>query len=89
MAAERYKVQLLDGGSRLTELETNVDPRDYEAVRALLERLVKEKRGTLRLDLSRYRLQIAIPYGRPVYVSVNGGGETTIDDRVAKDYARR
>lgn len=56
--AELYEIRLYQGGSLLLSEETNLDPRDDRMLRSTLERLVKAKRRTLRLDLSEYSIDV-------------------------------
>jgi hypothetical protein len=61
MAANRYTLRLYDGRKKVAEKETNLDLKDERFLRATLEEMVQEKRGTLRLDLSRYSMTIHNP----------------------------
>lgn len=63
MTAGRWLVTLHPDYSErvLSERETNVDPDDTERLRELLEDMVKQHRGTLRLDLSQYRIRVRKP----------------------------
>jgi hypothetical protein len=56
--ADRYEIRLYQGGSLLLSEETNLDASDDRMLRSTLERLVKQKRRTLRLDLSDYRIDV-------------------------------
>jgi len=90
MAAERYKIQLRQGGgSPLIELETNIDPHDHRAVRALLEELVQQEKRTLDLDLSRFQLWITRSGSSAIEVKVTDTGRTTVDGKTAEDLVRR
>lgn len=56
--ADRYEIRLYQGGSLLLLEQTNLDPRDDKVLRETLERLVRKKRRTLRLDLSEYHIDV-------------------------------
>lgn len=60
MTASRWLVTLHPSYSEreLAARETNIDPDDAVHLRELLEDMVQQYRGTLRLDLSQYRIRI-------------------------------
>jgi hypothetical protein len=89
MAATQHDVTFYRSGARLERLDTNIDPRDYEAGRALLERLVRKHKGTLNLDLSQFWLEVIKPGNRPVEVRVTSAGRTTINGKTEEDCLSR
>lgn len=58
MAANRYTVRMYWRSSMEAQEDTNLDPRDDDMLRETLERMVQTKRGTLKLDLSEFRLVV-------------------------------
>lgn len=66
-AARRYTVRLRWRSSMEAQRDVNLDPRDGEALRAVLEELVHAARGTLRLDLSQFSLTVHSPGGGRVH----------------------
>lgn len=61
MAAKRYTLRLYFGRSLEAQEDTNLDIKDDKVLRATLERMVEEKRGTLRLDLSKWSMVVHNP----------------------------
>jgi len=49
--------------------DTNLDPRDEGMLRQTLERMVLAKRGTLRLDLSEYWIEVQSAGGGRVHAT--------------------
>jgi hypothetical protein len=47
--------------------DTNLDPTDEKMLRSTLERMVEEKRGTLKLDLSEWSLAVHSPGGGRIH----------------------
>lgn len=89
MAALRYRARLYKGGGApFVDMEVNTDPRDYQAARDLLERLVKERFRDLNRDLSKFEAVLDGPGGR-VKIGVSSVGETMIDGRREKELTRR
>ena len=80
MTAERHLLRLTERGVyKGPFVETNCDPADDDRCRELLEERVMAVRGTLRLDLSHFTLEICPPSGGRVirFVSVDKSGRTT------------
>lgn len=80
MTADRYLLRLLERGVyKGPFVETNCDPKDDARCRELLEERVKAVRGTLKLDLSHWTLEICPTSGNRVirFVSVDKSGRTT------------
>jgi len=82
MAAKRYKLRLYRGLSvKGAEVEVNLDPKNGERLRELLEERVKAVTGTLQVDLSAgWRLHVLGLHGGPIHakVSVDSAGRTVI-----------
>jgi hypothetical protein len=83
MTADRYRVELYRRGVHLRRYDqlTNLDPADDTILRDWLEQLVKQDRGTLRIDLSAgWELRVRIPDGRRVVAScrVDRSGRTVV-----------
>lgn len=79
MTADRYLLRLTERGVyKGPFVETNLDPNDADRCRELLEERVKDVRGTLRLDLSHFTLEICPTSGNRVirFVSVDRAGRT-------------
>lgn len=77
MTADRYTLRLYWRSTRELEEDFNLDPRDDDMLRATLERLVEKKRGTLRLDLSEWRMD----------VHSLGGGQVKAECKIASNGA--
>lgn len=81
MAAKRYTIRLYEKTwQRGKDTETNLDPRDDRMLRETLERLVKEKRGNLKVDLSRWHIVVHSPGGGMIQArcSVDASGRTVV-----------
>lgn len=83
MTALRYLVRLYTGQRKLSEKLTNFNIKDDAVLRGLLEEMVEASEGTLKLDLSRFRLVIHRPGpGRVLArVRVEKSGKTTVTSR--------
>lgn len=81
MSAERWLVTLHPSYSEreLAARETNLDPNDHKRLRELLEDMVHQLRGTLKLHLEDYRIRIRKP-GSTVWgwCGVDQSGRTVI-----------
>lgn len=80
MSAKLHTVRLFWRSTREVQVDTHIDPTSSKALRALLERLVKEKRGHLRVDLSNFSLTVHTVGGgrRVARCKVTGIGETEV-----------
>jgi hypothetical protein len=58
LTAGRHTIRLYWRSTRELQQDHNIDPRSDTALRQLLEQLVKQKRGTLNLDLSEWRIDV-------------------------------
>jgi hypothetical protein len=63
MAANRVTLRLYQRMSKIAEQETNLDVNDEKFLRETLERMVLEKRGTLKLNLSDFKMIVHRPGG--------------------------
>jgi hypothetical protein len=82
MPADRVTVRLYYQRRHETAREdTNLDYKDDGALRRTLERMVRENRGTLNLDLSDWSLRLYSPRGGAAIVKVfiTKSGETQIE----------
>lgn len=81
MTAGRWLVTLHHSWSdrELSARETNVDPDDHTRLRELLEDMVQQLRGTLRLHLEDYRIRVRKP-GSTVWgwCGIDKSGRTVI-----------
>jgi hypothetical protein len=80
VTANRWLLRLYQLGDLLLEREENLDPADTAVLREHLERLVKAKTGTLRVDLSQYRMQVHRLRGGSwvARVTVDASGRTKV-----------
>ena len=58
MAAKRCTLRLYNGRSLEAQEDTNIDINDEQFLRTTLERMVQEKRRTLKLDLSKWSMTV-------------------------------
>jgi hypothetical protein len=58
MTAKRYTVRMYWRSSMQAQEDTSLDPRDDAILRQTLERMVQDRHGTLRLDLSEYSIVV-------------------------------
>jgi hypothetical protein len=80
MTAGRHTVRLYWRSTLELQQDRNIDPANDGALRAVLEELVFEKRGTLNLDLAEFRIQVhSLGGGRiKARCTVDPGGGTAI-----------
>lgn len=81
MSAGRWSVQLYQRGSRVGDrTDMNVDLDDDGRLREILEELVVKARGSLKLDLSQFRMEVQTAGGGMVRraVSIDSAGRTMV-----------
>ena len=81
MTAGRWSVQLYQRGSRVGDrIDMNIDLDDDRRLREVLEELVVKARGSLKLDLSQWRMEVQTAGGGMVrrFVSVDSAGRTVV-----------
>lgn len=82
MAAKRYTIRLYEksAGQRGKDVEMSLNPRDDRMLREVLEKLVKDERRTLQLDLSRWRIVVHSKGGGMIHArcSVDASGRTVV-----------
>lgn len=80
MAVGRHTVRLYWRSTMELQQDININPSNDQALRALLEQMVKAKRGTLQLDLSEFRIQVhSLGGGRlKARCEIDSGGMTVV-----------
>jgi hypothetical protein len=80
MTAGRRTVRLYWRSTLELQQDRNIDPHNDGALRTVLEEMVLAKRGTLRLDLSEFRIQVHSLGGGRILArcEVDSGGLTKV-----------
>ena len=79
MTADRYTIKIYRNGRKQGDpMDMNFDPTDDQRCREVLEDLVKQRAGSLKLDLSQWSLEICRLGGGQVRrtVSIDPSGRT-------------
>jgi len=81
MIANRFTVRLYRRSSEQAEVDTNLDPGDDAMLRAVLERMVTDVQGDLRLDLSEWSIVVHSLGGGRIRARcrITSSGATSVD----------